>query len=143
MGPKGIPYIVTHDGRTIRFPDPSIKTNDTVRINLRNGEVMDFYKFEKGSQIMINGGNNIGRIGTLIRSEKHDGSYDIIHVKDSNGETFSTRMTNVFVVGNSKPEVSTLKSHNRLSIMNERKLRTKRKHVEIVEEEEENETSSK
>ena len=39
MGLKGIPYIVTHDGRTIRFPHPEIKANDTVVVNLRNGEV--------------------------------------------------------------------------------------------------------
>ena len=24
-GPKGIPYAVTHDGRTLRYPDPDIK----------------------------------------------------------------------------------------------------------------------
>lgn len=24
-GPKGIPFLVTHDGRTIRYPDPLIK----------------------------------------------------------------------------------------------------------------------
>lgn len=25
FGKKGIPYCVTHDGRTIRYPDPNIK----------------------------------------------------------------------------------------------------------------------
>jgi small subunit ribosomal protein S4e len=45
MGPKGIPFVVTHDGRTIRFPNPDIKADDTVRVNLRNGEITDFYKF--------------------------------------------------------------------------------------------------
>ena len=24
-GPKGVPYAVTHDGRTVRYPDPDIK----------------------------------------------------------------------------------------------------------------------
>lgn len=24
-GPKGVPYAVTHDGRTLRYPDPDIK----------------------------------------------------------------------------------------------------------------------
>lgn len=137
MGPKGIPYIVTHDGRTIRFPNPDIKANDTVRVNLRNGEITDFYKFHEGCQVLINGGNNIGRVGSLVKVEKHDGGYDIIHVKDPNNKEFSTRATNVFVIGNNKPEVTLLKSHNRLSIVEERdQLKSKRKVREEVDEEE-------
>lgn len=31
-GHNSIPYIVTHDGRTIRFPDPSIKAADTIKV---------------------------------------------------------------------------------------------------------------
>ena len=33
-GPKAVPYCITHDGRTIRYPDPDVKPNDTVRVNL-------------------------------------------------------------------------------------------------------------
>ena len=137
IGPKGIPYIVTHDGRTIRFPDPAIKANDTVKINLTNGEITAYYKFEKGSQIMIKGGNNIGRYGTLLRTEKHDGSYDIIHVKDPNGLEFSTRLDNVFVIGNEKKEISLLANHNFLSIIQERDLKYKKKPKDFPEDEEE------
>lgn len=141
MGPKGIPYIVTHDGRTIRFPNPEIKANDTVRINLRNGEVTEFYKFEEGCQVMIKGGNNIGRVGTLEKVEKHDGSYDIIYCKDPNGKAFSTRVDNVFVIGKHRPEVSLMKNHSRLSILEEQNISNKRiiverdDEVEVVEEE--------
>ena len=31
-GSNSIPYILTHDGRTIRFPDPSIKASDTIKV---------------------------------------------------------------------------------------------------------------
>lgn len=31
-GPNSIPYIVTHDGRTIRFSHPDIKANDTIKV---------------------------------------------------------------------------------------------------------------
>jgi len=34
MGYTKIPYIVTHDGRTIRFPHPDIKKNDSIKYNL-------------------------------------------------------------------------------------------------------------
>ena len=32
MGANKIPYIVTHDGRTIRYPHPDIKRNDTIKV---------------------------------------------------------------------------------------------------------------
>ena len=47
-GPKGVPFIVTHDGRTIRYPDPLVKVNDTVQVNTQTGKIMDFLKFEGG-----------------------------------------------------------------------------------------------
>jgi len=31
-GLNSIPHIVTHDGRTIRFPHPDIKANDTIKV---------------------------------------------------------------------------------------------------------------
>ena len=30
-GPRGVPYAVTHDGRTIRYPDPDVKAEPTHR----------------------------------------------------------------------------------------------------------------
>merc|ERR1711977_93339 len=41
LGRGGIPYLVTHDARTIRFPDPAIKVNDTVKIDLATGKIKD------------------------------------------------------------------------------------------------------
>lgn len=39
VGPKGIPYINTHDGRTVRYPDPMIKVHDTVKLDIETGKV--------------------------------------------------------------------------------------------------------
>ena len=36
---KGVPTVVTHDGRTLRYPDPLIKKNDTVKLDLATGKV--------------------------------------------------------------------------------------------------------
>ena len=30
-GPKNVPYLYTSDGRTIRYPDPIVKANDSIR----------------------------------------------------------------------------------------------------------------
>lgn len=107
FGKGGIPYIATHDGRTIRYPDPDIKVNDTVMLDLESGKVKDFVKFDVGNLCMVTGGHNNGRVGTVVHKEKHKGSFDIVHVKDAVGHTFATRMTNVFVIGKGdKPLIS-------------------------------------
>ena len=88
---KGIPYLTTHDGRTIRYPDPLIKVNDSVRYDLKTGKIVDFLKFETGNLCMVTGGNNLGRVGVIAHRERHPGSFDIIHIKDSLGHIFATR----------------------------------------------------
>jgi len=98
-GPKAVPFITTHDGRTIRYPDPLIKVNDTVKFDLENNKVVDFVKFDVGNLIMITGGHNLGRVGVIVSKEKHPGSFDIIHIKDALGQQFATRSQNVFVIG--------------------------------------------
>jgi len=104
FGPGGNPYIKTHDGRTIRFPDPDVKTHDTVLVNLESGKIENKAKFEIGALCMIRGGNNTGRVGTITQRDRHPGSYEVIHVKDAQGNAFSTRLTNVMVIGEAGKE---------------------------------------
>lgn len=107
LGKRGIPYLVTHDGRTIRYPDPSIKVNDTVKIDIESGKITSFVKFDTGNLCVVTGGRNIGRIGVITHRERHEGGFDIVHVKDSLENSFATRLTNVFVIGEgNKPLIS-------------------------------------
>jgi len=94
-----VPVIVTHDGRTIRYPDPSVKVNDTIKLDIASGKMTSFLKFELGSTVMIVRGRNAGRVGQLLHVERHDGSFSIINVKDSRGVVFATRLANAFVIG--------------------------------------------
>jgi len=121
-GPKGTPYAITHDGRTLRFPDPDVKPNDTVRVDVATGKMMDYIKFEPGNAVMISGGNNMGRVGVIQHRERHPGSFEIVHVKDAVGHTFATRLQNVFVVGKgNKPWISLPKGNGiKLSIVEDR-----------------------
>jgi len=96
---KGVPFIVTHDGRTIRYPDPLIKVNDSVQVDIETGKIMDFIKFDSGNLCMITGGRNLGRVGTVTHRERHPGSFDICHIKDTLGHSFATRLSNVFIIG--------------------------------------------
>jgi small subunit ribosomal protein S4e len=106
-GNKNVPFIVTHDGRTIRFPDPSARVDDTVKVDLDTGRVSEVFKFDVGNLAMITGGRNQGRVGVITHRDRHPGSFDIVHVKDSKGHEFATRIVNVFVIGHgTKPAVS-------------------------------------
>ena len=49
MGPNRIPYIITHDARTIRFPAPEYNVDDTIKINLATGQVEGHAKLEIGN----------------------------------------------------------------------------------------------
>jgi len=91
LGNRGVPYIVTHDGRTIRYPDPIIKVNDTVRFDLTQSKIVGIAKFDTGNLVMITGGRNMGRAGVIVHREKHIGDFDIVHVKDATDRTFATR----------------------------------------------------
>lgn len=50
---KAVPYLATHDGRTIRYPDPLVKVNDTVKVDINTGKIVDFYKFETGGFLFL------------------------------------------------------------------------------------------
>ena len=108
IGKSKVPHIVTHDGRTIRFPHPDICLNDSVKLNLATGDIDSVIKFATGATVMVTGGNNIGRIGILSSIEKHQGSYDIAHVRDTRDNAFSTRLSNVFIIGDNKTNAISL-----------------------------------
>merc|ERR1719213_566240 len=128
VGRGGIPYVSTHDGRTIRFPDPDIKVGDSIKFNLKTGEIMDFHKNEIGARVMITKGRNTGRIGNIRKIEKHPGSHNIAHIEDVRGLHFATRMTNVFVIGKGETAKITLPDGAglKLSVIEERDRRQQR-----------------
>ncbi|KAK1301419.1 40S ribosomal protein S4 [Acorus calamus] len=80
---KGIPYLNTYDGHTIRYPDPLIKANDTIKLDIESNKVTDFIKFDVGNVVMVTGGRNRGCVGVIKNMEKHKGTFEIIHIQDS------------------------------------------------------------
>ncbi|KAL1973695.1 hypothetical protein VTN31DRAFT_5255 [Thermomyces dupontii] len=124
LGKGGIPFLVTHDARTIRYPDPLIKVNDTVKIDLATGKITDFIKFDTGALVMVTGGRNMGRVGVITHRERHDGGFNIVHIKDAVDNTFATRESNVFVIGQDKPWISLPKGKGvKLTVAEERDRR--------------------
>lgn len=117
-----VPYVVTHDGRTIRFADPAFRVNDTVKLNIATGRPEGHIKFDVGQLAMITRGANVGRVGTIVTIEHHPGSFDIAHLKDRRGHSFATRIGNVFIIGDgNKPAISLPKAKGiKLSIIEQR-----------------------
>ncbi|XP_036598601.1 40S ribosomal protein S4, Y-like [Trichosurus vulpecula] len=122
---KGIPHLVTHDARTIRYPDSLIKGNDTVQTDLEGGKITDFIKFDTGNLCVVTYGANLGGNGVITNREKHPGSFDAVHVKDANGYSFASRLSNIFVTGKGKkPWISLPRGKGiRLTIVEERDKR--------------------
>jgi len=124
-----VPVLRTHDGRTVRYPDPLIRVNDVIKLNLATGKIDAFYKFDVGQVAMITKGANRGRIGTIVSKERHPGSFDIVHLKDKRDKPFATRVANVFVIGDGdKPAISIPKNRGiSLTILEEREKRNAKK----------------
>jgi small subunit ribosomal protein S4e len=128
-----IPYLVSHDGRTLKYPDPVIRVNDTLRFDLTTNKITGHIKFDVGVLAIVTKGANVGRVGVVTKKDRHPGSFDIIHLRDKEGAEFATRIANVFVIGQatekgtqewiSLPKAKGIKK----SIMEERAERNKAK----------------
>merc|ERR1712008_483446 len=123
--PKNVPFLYTNDGRTIRYPDPAVRVHDSVQVDIATGKIQDTIRFDTGNLCMLTAGANAGRVGTIMSRERHQGSFDIVHIKDSNGHVFATRLEYVFVIGKgNKPYISLPKGKGiKLTIAEERDKR--------------------
>jgi len=131
-----IPYLVTHDGRTIRYPDPKVKVFDTIKYDIKENKIVDQIKFEIGNVCMVTKGANTGRVGIMVRKEPHPGSFNIVYLKDKRGNEFATREGNVFAIGHGdKPEVKLPRVQGvKKTILEEREEMLKKKGI-VVESE--------
>ncbi|CAI0405398.1 unnamed protein product [Linum tenue] len=86
-----------------------IKPNDTIKLDLETSKIVDFIKFDVGN----------------VNREKHKGSFETVHIQDSQGHEFATRLGNVFTIGKgTKPWVSLPKGKGiKLTIIEEAKRR--------------------
>ncbi len=78
---------------------------------------------------MAIGGNNIGRYGVVVKTEHHPASFDIVHVKEANGNTFATRSQNLFVIGEGHQAAISLPKGKpyKMSILEEKAVRLEKK----------------
>ena len=67
----------------------------------------------------------MGRVGVITHRERHDGGFNIVHIKDAIDNSFATRESNVFIIGkDDKPLISLPKGKGvRLDILQEQAKR--------------------
>ncbi|KAL0599427.1 LOW QUALITY PROTEIN: 40S ribosomal protein S4, partial [Plecturocebus cupreus] len=65
--------------------------NDPIQIDLETWKITDFIKFDTGNRWLVTGSANLGRIGVITHKEGHAGSFDVVHVKDANGNSQTLR----------------------------------------------------
>jgi small subunit ribosomal protein S4e len=129
-----VPYLITTDGRTIRYPDPDIKRNDTIKYNMVTKQIEGHVKMEIGNLCCTIRGKNVGRIGIISAIEKHPGAFDVVHIteklsKGREPHTFTTRLQNIFVIGKGTSSWVSLPRSNgiRLDVFEEQEIRMKKK----------------
>jgi len=108
MGHNKVPYLVTHDARCLRYPNPAITVFDTVKVNLTTGAVDDIIPLAIGNNVLVTGGANRGRVGIISNRTRLQGAFDMIAVKDASGHSFNTRIDNCFVIGKGESSAITL-----------------------------------
>ena len=82
----------------IRYPDPLIKTTDTVKVDVKTWEDHRFYQI-RSRQLSDGYRWHMSRVGLVTHRVRHHGSFDIVHVQDAAGKQFATRLSNVFIIG--------------------------------------------
>ena len=92
----------------IKPPEDVYKTLDTVVISLENkNEIKDHIRFGENALALVIGGNNVGRLGRILKVQKGMRRYrTIVTLKDLKGHMFQTTVDKVFVIGYDKPIIS-------------------------------------
>ena len=122
IGKNKIPYLVTNDGRTIRFAHPDIQIDDTIKLSLETNEILKHYKVKKGNVAVITSGYNKGRVGIVNEIIRHDAAFHIVRLIDANNHEFATRSGNVMVIGEGKdPAITLYKDHGLMKSLIEQK----------------------
>ncbi|KAJ8426401.1 hypothetical protein Cgig2_018765 [Carnegiea gigantea] len=62
---EGIPHLKMYHGCTISYPDPLIKANDIIKLDLESNKIVNFIKFDMDNVVMVVGGWNNGRVGII------------------------------------------------------------------------------
>ncbi len=95
--------IATHDGRVLLTKEKSVKRGHTLKISIPEQKILDVYPMAKETSVYVTGGAHKGTI-TTIKEINVSKSYQENTVESN--DNFTTTMSNVFVLGKSKGEIT-------------------------------------
>jgi len=104
-----------HDGRNvlITVKDPNrpeedvFHTLDTMKISLSNQGILGHMKLVEGAPALIVGGKNAGKHGKIVAIEQRQKrKSSLVTIEDERGNRFQTTIDYVFVIGDTKPQIS-------------------------------------
>ncbi|MEM3046328.1 MAG: 30S ribosomal protein S4e [Candidatus Bathyarchaeia archaeon] len=83
------------------------KVGDSLRFNLKTGEVTDHVRLSPGAYVLITGGRNMGLHGRLDSTQRGTATTEpTVTVQLPNGGTIQTTLTNLFPVGSERPLIA-------------------------------------
>ena len=80
----------------------SYKVGDTILIEMPSQKIVDHFKLEKGSSILLTSGKYVGSVGILKEIDQKKIVY-----KSSSNEEHITLKKYVYVIGKDKPAIKT------------------------------------
>jgi small subunit ribosomal protein S4e len=91
--------LITNDGRTIITTNNAYKTKASIKLDLEENTIKEYYPLEKGRDVLIIGGKHIGTKAKITSvSDSTINKQSLIKLKSNTDEEFETTEKNVFVV---------------------------------------------
>ena len=95
---KGQIQLTTNDGRTIITTNNGYKTKASVKLNLEDNTIKEYYPLENGRKVFLIGGKYIGQSGTIVGITKGNMiKKELVKLKIDDRE-FETTEKNIFVI---------------------------------------------
>ncbi len=95
---KGQIQLVTNDGRAILTTNKAYKPKASIKVDLIEGTIKEYYPLEKGSEILVISGKHVGEIGKITAVTPGTmQKYELIKAKTKSFE-FETIEKNVIVI---------------------------------------------
>lgn len=96
---EGIPLTHTLDGYNLKFVDPSVSIEDTVKIDISNNKVVCNLSLSVGKTAYVYSGPSSGRIGVIKRIDAAESGKKTVFMQDKLGKSFSAISSKLMVIG--------------------------------------------
>lgn len=95
---KGQTQLITNDGRSVFTTNQAYKTKASIKLDLENNTIKEYYPLEKGRKVFLIGGKHVGKTGTIVSVTKGNMiKKELVKLKIDDKE-FETTEKNVFVI---------------------------------------------